>query len=142
MSGLIEIMDEMKSILDDVVGPEIQVVRGLNLNPTGVSIDIYPGDPFRESETAAFGDRGEIIFTVRARTDLPDVDGSQEALLALMDDEHAMSVAMALQDDQSLNGLASSVKVDGPSGVGFDAGAQGQTLLGCMFRVTVLNWST
>jgi hypothetical protein len=142
VSGLIAIMDELGDVLDDVVGPTIQVVPRFNMNPSGVSIDIYPGDPFRETTAAAFGDTsGQMIFTVRARTDIADIDGSQDAILALMDDENALSVATALMDDQTLNGLATSVYVEGPSGF-LPYGDNVGVMIGVQWRVTVLNLIT
>lgn len=135
----------MASTLETALGDTVeQVVGRLNPNPTPPSIDIYPGDPFRESEQAAFGDvNGALIFTVRARVAAPDNPAAQDVLLNMMDDESDECVAFALMDDQTLNGLASSVKVDGPSGyVSFvDSGGEG-ALLGCTWRVTVLNLIT
>ena len=151
MSGLREIMDELAATLetafaglqfaDDTV--IVQVTPRMNVNPTPPCVDIYPGDPFSDGVGAAFGDRGEIVFTVRARVDTADQTAGQDLLLELMDDASDFSVATALLADQSLNDLASSVNVEGPSGYTqfVDPGGQG-ALLGVTFRVTVMNWST
>ncbi len=123
----------------DVVS-EVQIVSRRNFNPTPPSIDIYPGDPFRDIQTAAFGDRGELILTVRARVSTVDNIAGQELLLRFMDDEDDISVATALEDDQTLNGLAGSVYVEGNSGYVqyIDGGVDGAALLGCEWRVRVI----
>lgn len=150
MSSLIEILDEMAATLDAIVGPvalgqdAVQVVGRLNLNPTPPAIDIYPADPFRGTESASFLDRGELFFTVRARASTADNEAGQDILLHLMDDDDPLSVAAALEDDQTLNGLAGSVKVDGPTGFQpfGDSGAHGGILIGCEWTVTILNAKT
>ena len=117
-----DLMDEMADSLLAVVGPavtetEVQVVGRLNPTPTPPSIDIYPGDPFRDTPTAAFGDvGGELLFTVRARVITTDNTAGQNLLLRLMDDTDDISVAATLMEDQTLNGLASSVYVEGNTG--------------------------
>lgn len=137
-------MDELGSTLTDVLSSEWQVVPRLNANPTSPSVDIYPADPFRSTEEAGFGEiSGALFFTVRARVSTLDNDAAQDLLLELMDDESSYCVAAALMDDQTLNGLASSVDVDGPSGfVSFvDSGGEG-ALLGVTWRAEVLNLIT
>ena len=129
-----------------VVGPavtetEVQVVGRRNFNPTPPSIDIYPGDPFRDTTTAGFTETGgELLLTVRARVSTVDNIGGQELLLRLMDDEDAIGVASTLMEDQTLNGLASSVYVEGNTGYVqyIDAGQEGAAYLGCEWRVRVL----
>jgi hypothetical protein len=143
---LAELMDEMAATLRAVVGPavadtEVQVTGRLNPNPTPPSIDIYPGDPFRDTPTAAFGDiGGELLFTVRARVTTVDNIAGQNLLLRLMDDQDEISVAGTLMDDQTLNGHASSVFVEGNTGYTryLDGGAESGGLLGCEWRVRVL----
>jgi hypothetical protein len=134
-------MDEMAAIIVDALGENVdQVVPRLNLNPSGLSIDIYPGDPSRDTAAAGLGEvSGAWIFTVRARVDLGDPDASQDALLRLMDDEEAdeLSVALALMDDQTLNGFATSVNVEGPSGYIAYVDSPGN-MVGIEWRVTVL----
>ena len=81
--------------------------------PTPPSIDIWVGDPSRENEIAAFQEiAGEHIITVRARVGTVDNIAGQDLLLRLMDDEDEIGVAAILMEDQTLNGLASSVYVD------------------------------
>ena len=57
-----------------------------------------------------------------------------------MDDEDAIGVAPTLMEDQTLNGLASSVYVEGNTGYVqyLDAGQEGAAYLGCEWRVRVL----
>lgn len=141
LTGLMdEMADTLRTAFSAVTDVAVQVEGRMNDNPTPPSIDIYPGDPFTGTEAAAFTDEaGEVIFTVRARVDTADNYAGQELLLAMMDITDGLSVATALQDDQTLNGHASSVYVQGPSGyVQFiDAGQQG-ALLGCSWSVTVI----
>ena len=86
----------------------MQVTGRLNPNPTPPSIDVYPGDPFRDTPTAGFGQvGGELLFTVRARVTTVDNIAGQNLLLRLMDDEDDISVAGTLMEDQTLNGHAS-----------------------------------
>ena len=52
-ASLAELLDELAATMLAVVGPavtetEVQVVGRRNFNPTPPSIDIYPGDPFRD----------------------------------------------------------------------------------------------
>lgn len=140
LSGVREIMDTLGDVLREALTDGVeQVVPRLNLEPSGVSIDIYPGDPFRDAEGAGFSDiNGRMVFTVRARADIADVDGAQDALLNLMDDEHDLSVAAALLEPGALADVADSVRVDGPSGF-IPYGDNPGTVLGCEWRVTVLN---
>lgn len=138
-----EIMDAMGNKLDGAyssLDPPVQVVARLNPNPTGLSIDIYPGDPFSQDETRGFGeDAGELIFTVRARTNTGDFDASQDLLLAMMDEEDDLCIAHALLDDDTLNGTASSVEVEPPSGfVRFQDLTGVHAYLGVQWRVTVV----
>lgn len=141
--SLTGIVDELAAALDDVLGTAelgedaAQIVPRLNLSPTGVSIDIFPADPFRTEEAAGFGEiSGAHVFTVRARVE-GDVDGVQERLLQMMDDEHDLCVAAALASDQTLNGLASSVDVDGPTGFRVYADNPG-AMLGVEWTVSII----
>ena len=146
-ASLAELLDELAATLLAVVGPavvetEVQIVGRRNFNPTPPSIDIYPGDPFRESPgIAGFGETGgELLLTVRARVSTVDNIAGQDLLLRLMDDEDAISVASTLMEDQTLNGLASSVFVEANTGYVqyIDAGQEGAAYLGCEWRVRVL----
>lgn len=149
MSSLVDIMAELAQTLQDAFdaidlggGITIQVAGRLNLNPSAPSIDIYPGDPFDDPSSRGFGQTGgTLIFTVRARVSTADSEGGQDFLLSLMDDESDLSVAATLEADQTLAGMASSVKVEGPSGYQqyADPGAKsGSNLLGCTWKVSVL----
>lgn len=140
---LLTLIEEVAATLDNVMGvgalgdDAVQVVPYLNLSPSEPAIDIYPGDPFHGTEAAGFNDdAGELILTVRARV-TGDRDGAQELLLRLMDVEDDIGVAPALMDDQTLNGLASSVYVEGPTGYRFYEDNPG-SLLGVEWRVTIL----
>ncbi len=135
-------MDELAATLDDELGTDelalggdgVRIVARFDLNPAGLSIDIYPGDPFRTPAEAGFNELGGAYhFIVRARLPIIDVDAAQDALLDLMDDEHNLCVAAILEDDQTLGGLASSVDVTGPTG--FQPFAE---LLGVQWFVRVL----
>lgn len=139
---IIEILDEMAATLRTAVsdiGFPVQVEPRYVLSPTPPTLDIFPADPSREDTSAGMGEvAGALLFTVRARVS-GDQDAEQDLLLALIDEEDDLSVAAALMDDQTLNGLASSVYVQGPSGYRHyvDAGSEG-AYLGCEWHVTVL----
>jgi len=120
---------------------ELQVTSRRNFNPTPPSIDVYPGDPFRDGTdgTAAFNEvGGSLLLTVRARVNTADNIAGQDFLLRLMDDEDDISIAAALMDDQTLNGLASSVNVEGNSGYLRYIEGSDESFLGCEWRVRVL----
>jgi hypothetical protein len=141
--SLAAILDQMADTLEtafDGSDLDIQVVPRMNFNPTPLSVDMFPGDPFRDPDTAGMGDEsGALLFTVRARVSTADFEAGQDVLLALMDDTDDLSVATALMDDYTLNGLASSVYVTGPSGfVRFDDGSGKGALLGVQWGVTIL----
>lgn len=140
-----DLLDEIAEILLGIVGPqiqdvEVQVTGRRNFNPTPPSIDIYPGDPFKETpDTAGFQETGgDLYLTVRARVSTVDHVGGQDTLLRLMDDEDAIGIAAALEEDQTLNGLATSVYVQGNTGYLLYVEGDGSPLLGCEWRVRVL----
>lgn len=141
-ASLIDLLDEMADTLRTAVsdvGFPVQVEPRYVINPTPPTLDIYPADPAREDSSAGFGSiAGEFVFTVRARVS-GDQDAEQDLLLAFMDEEDDLSVATALMDDQTLNGLASSVHAEGPTGYRqyVDSRDQG-SYLGCEWRVIVL----
>lgn len=145
MSALTDILDAMAAALNEVVGPEaledsyIQVLPRINFNPSRpTSIDIYPADTFRVPETAGFGDiDGAYVLTVRARVKTADAEGSQEALLHLMDDEHDLCLAAALHADDTLGGVVSQLAVDGNTGFRTFEDPPG-LMLGCAWRVRVI----
>lgn len=149
MATLGELMDQMADTLLAAVGPavaevEVQVTPRRNFNPTPPSVDIYPGDPFRETgDAAGFSEaHGEMIFTVRARVTTADYIGGQDLLLRFMDEYDPISVAALLEEDQTLNGHASSVFVEGNSGYLQYIEGEGEPLLGCEWRVRVLRVNT
>lgn len=147
-ASLAELFDELANVILAVVGPqvsetEVQVVGRRNFNPTPPSIDIYPGDPFRDTLTSTAGflqDAGELIVTVRARVTTVDNMAGQDLLLRFMDEEDPIGIAAVLQDDQTVNGLAESVFVDGNSGYVqyVEGGVDGGALLGCEWRVRII----
>lgn len=71
---------------------------------------MFPGDIARGIESAAFGDDGEYIITVRTRVTDNDEDGNQDLLMALMDDPD-LSVIFALQTDPTLGGIATDLYI-------------------------------
>jgi len=114
-----------------------QVVGRLNLDPTPLSIDVYPAEPFYDDRSDGFGDTSYgYRYTVRARTHSADPIPAQDLLLDLMDAEEGL--AIALEDDQTLNGNASSVKVDGPTGLRPYRGKGESILIGCEWTALVL----
>lgn len=157
MSTVREIMDALEQKLqvafDDALGDErirVTVTGRLEPFPTPPAVDIYPSDPFHGTDSASFGDNGEINLTIRARVSTADSEAGQDFLLALMDDQDpdGLSVTEALQADQTLGGLASSVYVTGPSGFtqyientapvrNIDAGQPGW-LLGCEWKASII----
>lgn len=145
MATIAQILDAMadtlRATLEDALGSDlpIQVEPRQITNPTALTIDMYPGDPSTTDVGAGFGDiTGQWVFTIRARTNTPDETAAQDLLLALMDDEDPLSVALALYDD-TLNGLVSSLRVQGPNGYApyLDAGGKG-AFLGTEWRVSLL----
>lgn len=144
VSGLTEIMDAMEAAITTAVASAafpVQVRGRLIVNPTPPSIDIQPGQPSRENDLAGFGDiMGGLVFTVRARVTTADNEAGQDLLLAFMDDEHDLSIAAALEADQTLGGIVNSVDVEALTGYlpYSDPGGEGQ-LLGCEWLVTVVN---
>lgn len=145
MAALTAILDGLADALNDVMSGEdtIQIVPRLNLSPESpTSIDIYPGDPFRDQDSAGFGDiDGIYVLTVRARVTTPDMDGAQDALLALMDDEHDLCLAAALDANPTLDGIVGQLAVDGNTGFRVFEDPPG-SMLGCSWRVRVVNITT
>jgi hypothetical protein len=136
-AGLRDILDEMASGVRDVVSSAdfpVQVERGMILNPTPPTVDIYVTDPAREFSTAAFADvAGAYQITVRARVTTADNDTGQDLLISFMDDTDSLCIPLALFTDPTLNGNAASmdlVNVSGhrayetPDGAGAHLGCQ------------------
>ncbi len=143
MSTLAQILDEMaaeiRNVVSQVSGVDIQVEPRMVLNPTPPCIDLYPGDPSMDPETAAFGELvgGELI-TIRARVQTADDVAGQDLLLAFMDDEDPLSIAAAVTDDPTLNGLGRA-DLRFRSGYALYPAPQGDgALLGCTWDMIVL----
>jgi len=131
--------EQIRNALSTVTDVDIQIEPRLVTSPTPPTIDMYPGDTSRETESAGFDDVfGGYQFTVRARVATGDSFAGQDLLLAFMDDTDDLCIATALADDPTLNGLASSLDCRDPTGyVIFPEGDQG-SLLGFQFTVVVL----
>ncbi len=144
LGGMVDLMDEMaaqiRNAYTSVTDVDVQVEPRLVINPTPPCIDIYPGDPSRDTESAAFDDlTGGYLFTVRARVSTADSEAGQDLLLAFMDDTNDLCLVQALEDEPTLNGLADDLSVRGVTGYVLfpDLGGDG-ALLGCQWTVLVL----
>lgn len=120
MSSLVDIVEKMRDVIEAAVDgsdPPVQVSAYRLINPTPPTVDIYPGDPLTDGSATGFGaGKEEAIFTVRARIGTGDIEESQKVLLAMMDDQDPLSIAAALEADQTLQGVVASLAVNGPSG--------------------------
>lgn len=122
LSGLRDILNQMADQISNVIDDEyeaIQVEPSYVLAPADITVDMYPGDIARDSESAAFDDiSGGYFITVRARINPPhDFDGAYDFLISMMDDEDPMCLALAILDQPTLGGHASSVDVRDPTGL-------------------------
>ena len=143
MSGMAEIMeamaDQIRSVIDDVTDVAVQVEPRMVLNPTPPTVDIYPGDSARDRESAAFGDDGGYLFTVRARVSTADQDAGQDLLLAFMDDEDPLCLGLALLGDDTLGGHAGKIDIRDVSGYRLFEHPSGEgAFLGFQFTAIVL----
>ena len=138
------ILDELAQVLrEEVGGPlstdgiDAEIEARLVMSPSeAVVLDVYPSAPSRDSEAAAFGDlSGFYVVTVRARVTVTDDANAQDILVDMIDDEHDLSVAAAVESDQTLNGYATQVAVDPDSFSGLLE--FGNTMVGCTWRVLV-----
>lgn len=140
---LSDVLDQMATVLRTGIGAtlaadgiDIVVEPRLVMSPSeAIIIDCYPGAPSRDSEAAAFGDlSGFYVVTVRARAGVNDSGEAQDILRDMIDDEHDLSVAAAL-DGSLLNGYATQVVVDPDafSGLLEFSGP----MVGCTWRVLV-----
>ena len=141
---LSNILDELANVLRDDIGGalaadgiDIEVEPRLVLSPSeAIILDVYPGAPSRDGQSAAFGDiSGFYVVTVRARENVNDSNEAQDILLDMIDDEHTLSVAACVESDPTLNGYATQVAVDADafSGLLEFTGP----LVGCTWRVLV-----
>ncbi len=116
MSMIHDVMDALADALTDLPGCD-QIVPRLNTKPNGACIDIYPAtDSLEEVDERGFEGSGAFVLTVRARVDLGDTDAAQDILLEWMDHTNPYGVAAFLEDDPTLNGVASSVDAGAASG--------------------------
>ena len=138
------ILDELAQVLrEEVGGPlstdgiDAEIEARLVMSPSeAVVLDVYPAAPSRDSEAAAFGDlSGFYVVTVRARVTVTDDANAQDILVDMIDDDHDLSVAAAVESDPSLNGYATQVVVDPDSFSGLLE--FGNTMVGCTWRVLV-----
>jgi hypothetical protein len=146
VAGLRDILEAMRvqiQAMVDAAAPsniDVQVEKGIVVNPTPPTIDMWPGAVSRETESAAFDDiYGGYLITVRARVATGDTDAGQDLLLRFMDDTDELCIAAALDTDPTLNGNASSLTMRDPTGYTLfpDSGGDG-ALLGFSFTAVVL----
>lgn len=121
-------------------GVDVQVEPRRVWQPSPPTIDIYPADQATDPDYIAFGDpEGARLFVVRARVLASDGDSNQDLLYDLMDPEHELSVAVALLDDTTLNGWATSIDVSDPSGERLYETPDGKFYPGVEWTLTVLS---
>jgi hypothetical protein len=150
VSTLLELREEIVTVLEAALNVDgefpVQVAARRLMSPTPPVVDMWPGNAgeIRDPVASGFGDlNGSILITVRARVAAADNEAEQELLYAFCDDEDLRCVAAALMSDQTLNGLASSIEVLGPSEPTIYQDIAGQTpLLGVQWRVEILNVTT
>jgi hypothetical protein len=115
VSGLraisVALADQIRDVLEDVDTFDVQVEPRMILNPTPLSIDIYPGDPARDLDSAAFDDDGALLLTIRARINTPDFDAAYDVLVSLMDETDPLHLASAILEDETLGGLATDIHI-------------------------------
>jgi hypothetical protein len=143
MAALTTIADEMATIIRAAVtghGIDIEVSGRPVLNPTPPAIDIWPGDPSKGNEAAGFGDMaGEDMWTVRLRLAVNDYEANQDLLFNFMDQESDLCVPIALLDEPTLNGYATSLDVRSFSGVVQFVDVNGITThIGCQWGFLVI----
>lgn len=112
------VADQIRNVLEAVDAVDVQVEPRMVLNPSPLTVDVYPGDPSRDEDSAAFDEvSGGYLLTVRSRIHTADFDAAYDLLIALMDDEDGLSLANALLDDPTLNGWAAAIDVRNFSGL-------------------------
>lgn len=115
---LTQMADQIRVTLEDVDTIEVQVEPQFILNPSPLTVDIYPGDVSRDAESAAFDDvSGGYLLTVRSRINTPDFDAAYDVLLSLMDDDDDLCLAQTLLADPTLGGYASDLDVRDHTGL-------------------------
>jgi hypothetical protein len=134
-----EMADQIRGTLQSVNTVEVQVEPRMVITPSPLTIDIYPGDPARDAASAAFGDDGGYLLTVRSRINTPDFDSAYDVLLSLMDDDDSLCLAQALLDEPTLNGYASDVDVRDHTGLrAYETPSGEGAYLGFQFTALVL----
>lgn len=144
MATLAQLMDQLaaciRTEISAVTDVDVQVeARGFNV-PTPPTIDMYPTDPSDDPTLAAYGElMGGELITVRARVSTADIDAGEDLLLAFMDDEDPLSIAAAIQSDDTLNGLAAAVQVRSRSGYRDFPDLSGEgSWLGCLWNTVIV----
>jgi hypothetical protein len=135
-----ELADTIRNAIVQTTDVDVQVEPRMVLDPSPPCIDMYPGDPSTDPETAAFGDiAGGEFVTVRARVSTADHEAGQDLLLAFMDDgTDPLSIGSAISDDPTLNGRA-QVDYQGRGGYAlFPVPAGDGALLGCLWTVRLI----
>jgi hypothetical protein len=138
---LAEIMDaladQIRGVVDDVTDVAVQVEPRWVTNPSPPTIDIYPGDPSNDPDFRAFGEFiGGELLTVRARVDMSDTTAGQDLLLAFMDDVDPLSIVAAINEDDTLGGLAAAVDVRTRSG--YVRFIESSETMGCLWGIVVV----
>ena len=142
---LSDVLEQMATVLRTEIGAtlaadgiDVEIEPRLVMSPSeALVIDLYPGGPSRDSEAAAFGDlSGFYVITVRARANVNDSGEAQDILRDMIDDQHDLSVAAAL-DSSLLNGYATQVVVDPDGFSGLLEFNPGSPMVGCTWRVLV-----
>ena len=109
--------DQIRNVLENA-DMTVQVEPRMVIVPTPLTVDIYPADVARDSQSAAFNDvNGGYLFTVRSRINTPDFDAAYDVLMQTMDDQDDLCIPLALLDDTTLNGNAQTLDVLDPSGL-------------------------
>jgi hypothetical protein len=132
-----EILAQMAAQIRSALGSGYQVEPHHVAAASPPTVDMYPGDIAKGVEAAAFGAEGELFVTVRVRVNGNDDLANEELLNDLMEDWGDLSVAQALDDDETLNGLATSIGFSDITGLTlYSYGAD--VLPGRQFTVTVI----
>lgn len=131
--------EQIRNTLQAVNTIDVQVEPRMVLNPSPLTIDIYPGDIARDAQSAAFDDDGGYLLTVRARINTPDFDAAYDVLLSLMDDDDPLCLAFALLDEPTLGGYAAGMDVRDATGLRAYETLNGEgAFLGFQFTTIVL----
>lgn len=134
---LAALADQIRTTLGAAID-ELQVEPRLVWRPTPPTIDLYPASPYQNA--IAFGAvENELRVIVRARMGTPDHDAAFDTLIELCDPVGDLSVARAVEDDDTLGGVVTqAVVTEGPSEFGAFPHPDGSgDLLGCTWTVVV-----